>query len=304
MINDVSDRTEMPVHVPHADVPIPGPRAYNGRTFSPLEMATASRGSDAWLAAVHGQPVPSAAERAHEAQSTALERLAAAARAVLESSGDSLSALRELDGALQAYEVVQSSRSVYEVTLPGFDGGSDATDDCVLWVESPDEGLIIANLPAGSRVERMEVAPPASDVDHVLPVDATKLREHVAQVARSAGGDVPVLYTAETFGVANTGETGWSIKLGDDTVADVYGGADAARRIAASLNACKELCVGSLERGGIGQMIRSANAVIHSVYSNNRQDLDQLVDGLHEDVTDLVLPDVDANEDEPEGMRP
>lgn len=304
MSHDVSDRTELPVHVPHADVPCPGPRTYNGRTFSPLEMASAARGSDAWLAAVHGQPVPAAGERAGETPTTAAEQLAAAARRVLESSGDSLPALRELDGALVAYEAAKAACGVYEVTLAGFDGGTDATDDRVLWIEAPNEQLILAHLPAGSRVQRMDFAPPAEDVDHVLPADAAKLREHVARVVRSAGGDVPVLYTAETFAVANTGETGWSIKLGDDTVADVYGDEDAARRIAASLNACKELCVGSLERGGIAQMIRGANAVIHSVHSNNRQELEQLVDGLHEDVTDLVLPDVVANEDEPEGMRP
>ncbi len=44
------------------------------------------------------------------------------------------------------------------------------------------------------------------------------------------------IYTAETFGVINTGEHGWSVKSGDDTICDVYAGEQAARHIAALLN--------------------------------------------------------------------
>jgi hypothetical protein len=32
-----------------------------------------------------------------------------------------------------------------------------------------------------------------------------------------------IRYTAETYCVLNTGETGWCVKLGDDTICDVYG---------------------------------------------------------------------------------
>lgn len=39
-----------------------GARHYNGRTFSALEMASAERGTPAWLAAVHGKPVKERAQ--------------------------------------------------------------------------------------------------------------------------------------------------------------------------------------------------------------------------------------------------
>ncbi|KGQ19882.1 hypothetical protein LF41_2389 [Lysobacter dokdonensis DS-58] len=44
-------------------------------------------------------------------------------------------------------------------------------------------------------------------------------------------------YTCESYCVIDTGETGWCVKCGDDTVCDVYfGGEDMARRIADQLN--------------------------------------------------------------------
>lgn len=46
------------------------------------------------------------------------------------------------------------------------------------------------------------------------------------------------MYTAETYCVVNSGETGWCVKLGDDTVCDVYGAdnKEMAERIADFLN--------------------------------------------------------------------
>lgn len=49
-------------------------------------------------------------------------------------------------------------------------------------------------------------------------------------------------FTAESYTVITSGETGWCVKLGDDNVCDVYtGGKDAAERIATLLNVAKDI---------------------------------------------------------------
>lgn len=48
-------------------------------------------------------------------------------------------------------------------------------------------------------------------------------------------------YTAEDFLVLNTGEKGFCVKLGDDTVCDVWTGEEDAKRIATALNFHQEL---------------------------------------------------------------
>jgi hypothetical protein len=43
-------------------------------------------------------------------------------------------------------------------------------------------------------------------------------------------------YTAESYAVITSGETGWCVKLGDDNICDVYSGEADARRMAELLN--------------------------------------------------------------------
>lgn len=43
-------------------------------------------------------------------------------------------------------------------------------------------------------------------------------------------------YTAETYIVITSGETGWCVKYGDDTICDVYAGQQVAETIADYLN--------------------------------------------------------------------
>lgn len=58
-------------------------------------------------------------------------------------------------------------------------------------------------------------------------------------ITRNEQAGVP--YTAETYSVTS-GESGWCVKLGDDTVCDVYtGGQTMAERIAALLNSAGDI---------------------------------------------------------------
>lgn len=74
--------------------------------------------------------------------------------------------------------------------------------------------------------------------------DAKPVRDALAAAVveydQSQTASVEAEFTAETYCVINTGETGWSVKHGDDTVCDVYGPKDhqkvMAERIASLLN--------------------------------------------------------------------
>lgn len=60
----------------------------------------------------------------------------------------------------------------FEVTLKGFDGGTDATDDKVLWVRAPDERTVREAY--GDQLHTIEkfeddVHVHPGDIDRVLP---------------------------------------------------------------------------------------------------------------------------------------
>lgn len=332
--------------VPHADVPIPGHRRYNGRTFTPFQLASAERGSEAWLAAVHGEPVegpaadpvkPATAEQSAQRFLADLGRLCdehgvslffgdrfadlwakgshIGALADAPQSGGDRFELLATEPDLRSVQVRLPAAVVEEHAQSGrwhHIGGVSSSDGYTAHLLSPEREIFA--LSHGDRPPGLDRNSDDAAKFNASVVDMTRrivetLNSEIGRDARNAtaarhpaegvAGDATP-YTVEALALLG----GHRIKQGEDIVADVQGGHEQARRVAASLNACQDLCVGALERGGIAQMIRSANTVIHSVHSDNRKDLDKLVNGLHDDVTDLVLPDVLANDDEPEGMRP
>jgi hypothetical protein len=56
--------------------------------------------------------------------------------------------LRDIQPALSTAGAARMAQQVFEVTGPGFDGSSDATDDQVFWVAATREELIDAIGPA------------------------------------------------------------------------------------------------------------------------------------------------------------
>lgn len=77
----------------------------------------------------------------------------------------------------------------FEITLPGFNGGTDATDDRVLWVSAPSAadvhaaaagpGVSIYPLPEG-------VDPLNAGIDYILPQDRGALVAAVGQAIERA----------------------------------------------------------------------------------------------------------------------
>lgn len=57
--------------------------------------------------------------------------------------------------------------SYYEVTLAGFDGSTDETDDLIKWVKAPNIGVVRKHYPY-AKVEELGFVPPRQDVDKVL----------------------------------------------------------------------------------------------------------------------------------------
>lgn len=71
---------------------------------------------------------------------------------------------------------------LYEVTLAGFDGGSDDTDDLVKWIAAP-AAEVVEHLLAGSEARFCgEVQAPIDQADYVLPRDNRKLADLVTAV--------------------------------------------------------------------------------------------------------------------------
>lgn len=171
--------------------------------------------------------------------------LAQAARTVLESSGDSLSALRELDRALGEYEAAQSQRKFFEITLPGFYGGSDETDERVLWVMGPSEDIVREHVPAEAVVDVMDLEPPAEDVDFFLPAHADRLRDRLTVLMKRLAKN-ETRYVSATLQDA-TGAASPCIVYGDDIVATVCHDHALASRIAACMNACEDVLTEELE---------------------------------------------------------
>lgn len=88
---------------------------------------------------------------------------------------------KEVQPALQLYRSHQAAtRPTFEVTLPGFDGATDETDDRVLWVSAPSSDAVRETVKGlGAQVELGLVVPP-SDIDYVLPLQARELRARIA----------------------------------------------------------------------------------------------------------------------------
>jgi len=75
----------------------------------------------------------------------------------------------------------------YELTLPGFDRGTDETDDLVIWVAAISEEEVLkaaTDCSEGFRVEGYSVAdiPDDCEPDFILPSQAADLRDRVDQL--------------------------------------------------------------------------------------------------------------------------
>lgn len=166
--------------------------------------------------------------------------LADAVRSVLRTYGTGVAALRALDLALSEYEAEQAQRRVFEVTLPGFYGGTDDTDDRILWVMAPNEAAVREHLPHDAVVDAMNTAPPHEDVDFVLPAHVERLRDRVS-VLMKRGNPTATRYAAAKFDDGDPSGPGHCVLHGEDIVAVVYHGEALASRVAASLNACEDV---------------------------------------------------------------
>ena len=59
---------------------------------------------------------------------------------------------------------MKQSKQVFEVVLPGFDGGTDETDHLVRWVAADSEDQVRAKYPE-AQVSPLEIT---TDIDEVL----------------------------------------------------------------------------------------------------------------------------------------
>lgn len=82
-------------------------------------------------------------------------------------------------------ESTEQHATVFEVTAIGFDGGTDATDDRVLWVRAPDRSVLndtLADLPHQGGVLEVQGAA-EDDIDYRLPADTDALRAKLRDFA-------------------------------------------------------------------------------------------------------------------------
>lgn len=116
-------------------------------------------------------------------------------------------------------------------------------------IGAPDVGLVVGqgwNRPSVTlsigEIEEMFASGDftrATSMLDLLDESIERLKIDLAQFVMSKGNGMErdyYEYTAETYAVINTGETGWCVKRGPDTVCDVYAGEQIARRIAEALN--------------------------------------------------------------------
>lgn len=76
-------------------------------------------------------------------------------------------------------EARQIEMKLYEITLDGFAGGDDATDDLVVWIAAPD-GKIVENAIEGLGAKFCgEVSAELEMADFSLPRDAQMLHKHI-----------------------------------------------------------------------------------------------------------------------------
>jgi hypothetical protein len=72
---------------------------------------------------------------------------------------------------------------LFEITLPGFDGSTDATDDKVLWVGCPDETELRLALSGWSNVTICGEITSERNIetlaDYILPCDASRFIAHL-----------------------------------------------------------------------------------------------------------------------------
>lgn len=83
----------------------------------------------------------------------------------------------------------EAPRKAFEITLAGFNGGTDATDDRVVWVLAPSEAVVREALgDTDCCVEAMTGFASEGDADFVLPAQAEALKAHVATLTLSHEG--------------------------------------------------------------------------------------------------------------------
>jgi len=77
---------------------------------------------------------------------------------------------------------------LFEVTLPGFDGGTDETDHLVLWVAAP-EAYSVQQLIEGTEARfcgEVEGNPPLEDADLWIPCEAYALVERIREATKAS----------------------------------------------------------------------------------------------------------------------
>lgn len=74
-------------------------------------------------------------------------------------------------------------KGIYEVVLAGFDGGTDATDDLILWVDGTREELDEIVTGSGAAIGEVVKDADPYDIDYVLPKDAGMLSERIGRVS-------------------------------------------------------------------------------------------------------------------------
>lgn len=76
---------------------------------------------------------------------------------------------------------------VHEITLAGFDGGTDGTDHLVVWVAGPGEAAKAAVEGSGATYHGFVAKANEDDVDFVLPKDAEALAARIREADLAAG---------------------------------------------------------------------------------------------------------------------
>lgn len=75
---------------------------------------------------------------------------------------------------------------LFELALPGFDGGTDETDDLIVWVSAPDASVVEQLIEGTDTTFSGEIGTDIENVDYALPADANALVERIRQASEAS----------------------------------------------------------------------------------------------------------------------
>lgn len=74
---------------------------------------------------------------------------------------------------------------LFELALPGFDGGTDETDDLIVWVSAPDASVVEQIIDGADVTFSGEIGSDLENVDYALPADSYALQERIRKASEA-----------------------------------------------------------------------------------------------------------------------